>query len=179
MEKIVRDTKCLPNKLIISLNFDYFLTSYNGHLYILNKNNLNLVYKNHINNILIKSKSIYSIEKYYKVKNYFILIFLMLLKENSINTNIFVVIHGNKIIPKDFQSVEKIKKGINIICNKIYIHNIFICFFDDIVYVGANDIDLIKYILDIIKIHGYVRIINNTKLKNHDFKIIYKKITNN
>lgn len=179
MEKIVKDTKCLPNKLIISLNFDYFLTSYNDHLYILKKNNLNLAYKNHIKNILIKSKSIYSIEKYYKVKNYFILMFLMLLKEKAINTNVLVVIHGNKIIPKNFQSVEKIKKAINIICNKIYIYNIFICFFDDILYVGSNDIDLVKYILDIIKIHGYVSIINDTKLKNQDFKIIYKKITNN
>lgn len=174
MERIIESTKYLPNKSIIYLIFNDLLILHNNELYFLNKNNFNI---NYINTILIKTKHIGdSTEKYYRIKNYFNMFLLNLFKNLSNIDKILIYIHGNTIIPKNSYSVENIKKSINIICNRKYKYNVFICFFSNIIYVGANRLDVFESILLRIRINRYNKVINNMYLNNNDFKIIYKKL---
>lgn len=172
MEKIIKNTKFLPINNILLLNFDEILIFYNDELHNLNNIPFNVFY---VNDILIKAKTVDYIEKYYRINDFFIIFYLYLFKKISKNDRLLVSINNNKVIPKDFHSLECIKKSINIVC-KNYLYNIFICFFSDLLYIGANDIDILRHIIKKIKINTNINIMNDIFLYNKDFKIIYKKL---
>lgn len=173
MEKIIKNTNFLPTNNAILINFNEILIPYNDELYNIDTFSFKIIYKN---NILIKAKTIYdNLEKYYRIHDYFILFYLTLFKNLSKNDSLLISIHNNRIVPKNIYSLECIKKGINIKC-KNYIYNLFICLFSEILYIGSNDIEIVKHILKKITLNINIDIINDSYLYYKDFKIIYKKL---
>lgn len=168
MEKIIINTKTFPNKTIFNIIFnDIYI--YIDDLYYLNKYNID---KLNYNIMLLKNKDYDGIERYYKVDKFFVNFFTNLLKKTNYNI-INIAIFDNGIIPRNKKTDDIFKESLCIKCKKQYQYKIYICFYNNIIYVSSNNLNNIKKISSIIKPYNF-NLISYKKYEN--IEIIYKKI---
>lgn len=174
MEKIIFNTKYLPSKRIVYINFSNILYSFVNEIYHLNKYNFKYIYDEYI--LLLRVLDDDNIEKYYKVNKYFVDLFIELYKNYSFYHNVLkVAFIDNGIIPKNEYSNNVIKKTLKIITYKKYKYTIYLCFFKEIICIFSNNIYNINDIIFYIKNHKYgdIKHINKTYKETY---IIYKKL---